>query len=378
MKYLFYLGHPAHFHLFKPVIQRLKERGHEVTILIKQKDILEDLLQRSGWPYLNILKQGRGDSKVQVAWSLLVRDVKVFRIACSFRPDLMVGTSAEITHVGKVLGIPSLVVNEDDYDVVPLFAKLAYPFATAILAPTSCRVGRWQSKTITYAGYHELAYLHPAYFTPGEEYRRRLAASSERYFILRFAKLNAHHDSGRNGIDAEVAAHLVKQLEPHGRVYITAERVLEPQFEKYRIRIDPQDMHSALYYAHMYIGDSQTMAAEAAVLGVPSLRFNDFVGEIGYLEELEHRYGLTFGIRTTEPQQLHCKVDELLKLPDLKAEWADRRQRMLHEKIDVSAFIVQLLENDLKGLKGWRNGHKRRQPSPRRLVRAPMKHVAKE
>lgn len=346
MKYLFYLGHPAHFHLFKNVIQHLKENRHEVTILIKKKDILEELLQRTGWSYLNIFNRRRGDSKMQIAWSLLVRDVKMFQAARSFQPDLLIGTSAEITHVGAVLGIPSLVVNEDDCDVVPLFARLAYPLATAILAPTSCRVGKWQSKTITYAGYHELAYLHPAYFKPDEECGHHLAATSGRYFILRFAKLSAHHDNGRSGIDTEVAAHLIKQLEPHGRVYITAERALESQFERYRIRIDPLEIHSALYYAHMYIGDSQTMAAEAAVLGTPSLRFNDFVGEIGYLEELEHHYGLTYGIRTTMPQRLYRKMDELLKLPDLKMEWADRRRQMLREKIDLSAFIVQLLETD--------------------------------
>ncbi len=35
------------------------------------------------------------------------------------------------------------------------------------------------------------------------------------------------------------------------------------------------------------------MIAEAAVLGTPSIRFNDFVGKLGYLEDLEHKYGLT-------------------------------------------------------------------------------------
>ncbi len=58
---------------------------------------------------------------------------------------------------------------------------------------------------------------------------------------------------------------------------------------------NPSDIYHALYYADLYIGDSQTIAAEKAVLGTPALRFNDFVGKIGYLEELEHKYGLTFG-----------------------------------------------------------------------------------
>lgn len=63
-------------------------------------------------------------------------------------------------------------------------------------------------------------------------------------------------------------------------------------------------IHHAMAFAKMYIGDSQTMAAEAAVLGTPSIRFNDFVGEIGYLEELENTYQLTFGIMTSDRENL--------------------------------------------------------------------------
>ena len=57
--------------------------------------------------------------------------------------------------------------------------------------------------------------------------------------------------------------------------------------EKFKIRIKPDDIHHVLYFAEMFIGDSQTMAAEAAVLGTPSLRFSDFTGKLNYLNELE-------------------------------------------------------------------------------------------
>ncbi len=105
------------------------------------------------------------------------------------------------------------------------------------------------------------------------------------------------------------------------------------------------DIYHALYYADLYIGDSQTIAAEKAVLGTPALRFNDFVGKIGYLEELEHKYGLTFGIKTSEPQRLFDKIEELINTPNLKEEWQKRRKKMLSEKIDVTAFMVWFIEN---------------------------------
>ncbi len=104
-------------------------------------------------------------------------------------------------------------------------------------------------------------------------------------------------------------------------------------------------MHHFLKDAYMVIGDSQTMIAEAAVLGTPALRFNDFVGKLGYLEELEHKYCLTYGIKTTEPENLLKKIDFILQIKNLKEEWQIRKEKMLADKIDVTAFMVWFIEN---------------------------------
>lgn len=349
MKALFYLGHPAHFHLFKNVISTLKGKNHDVAVLIKKKDMLEYLLERSAFDFRNILPDGRKDSKSGIALGLLKRDWAMYSFCVRQRPDILLGTSAEIAHVGKLLSIPSIVVNEDDYDAVPMFSKLGYPLADNILAPVSCPTGtdgsNWERKTIHYEGYHELAYLHPFNFEPNRKILANKIDFSKPYVILRFAKLTAHHDEGKTGITTDIAQNIIALLKGNCNIYITSERELEPEFEPYRITIDPVHIHHALYYADMYIGDSQTMAAEAAVLGTPSLRFNDFVGKLGYLEELEYRYGLTYGIKTTEPDKLYQKVVELLNIPNVKEEWQKRRQKMLSEKIDVTSFMVWLLEN---------------------------------
>lgn len=345
MRILFYLGHPAHYHLFKHVLTGLEKKGHHLQIVIKEKDVLKDLLDEAERAYVEVKENGPKKNKFDFAFNLLVRDFAMYKIVKKFKPDVMVGTSAEITHLGKLMRIPSIVVNEDDYDIVPWFGRLAYPFATSILAPTVCGVGRWDEKKIAYEGYHELAYLHPNHFKPDEKVRALLSPDGDPYFILRFAKLTAHHDEGRKGISPEVAKSVIECLEPHGRVYISSERILEEEFEDYRIAIDPGMMHSALSFASLYIGDSQTMAAEAAVLGTPSIRFNDFVGEISYLEELEHRYGLTYGISTDKPDRLLQKIKVWLRRPDLEQEWQRRRNYMLNQKIDVAQFMSSLIES---------------------------------
>ena len=63
MNILIQLSHPAHFHLYKIVAKNLIADGHKVFILIKTKDILEELLQRAGLPYYNILQHAHRKSK---------------------------------------------------------------------------------------------------------------------------------------------------------------------------------------------------------------------------------------------------------------------------------------------------------------------------
>lgn len=351
MKYLFHLGHPAHFHLFKNTIKQLMINGHKVAILIKKKDILDELLKNAGFEYENILPHGRKDSKIGIALGMVKTDLKLFRFCLKYKPDIMIGTSYAISHVGKLLAIPTINVNEDDIDIVPLYAKLSYPWASCILAPTTTNIGIWKDKSILYHGYHELAYLHPSKFNANKGLVEKYFNPNERYFVIRFAKLTAHHDKGITGINANIAAKIISLLEPYGKVYITSERALEPEFEKYRMIINPLDIHHVMAFASIYIGDSQTMAAESGVLGVPYIRFNDFVGRIGYLKEIENVYDLGFGIKTTEERKIYTTLIELLNTPDLKKVWKLRQQKLLSEKIDVTAFMVWFIENFPKSQK---------------------------
>ena len=345
MKILVYLGHPAHFHNYKNTIAKLKEDGHEVEVLIKKKDVLQELLDNAGIPYHNILKEGRKDSKLGILWGTLKRAWRLNSFCAKFHPDILTGTSVENSWIGKLRHIPVININEDDAAVVPKYAKLSYPWATEILTPAVCDNGKWNYKSTKYAGYQELAYLHPQNFTPDKKVVEKYFDTNTPYFLIRFAKLNAHHDSGIKGINTDIAQHLIDLLSPHGRVFISSERPLEPQFEPYRIHIKPIDMHHVMAFADLYLGDSQTMAAEAGVLGIPFVRFNDFVGRIGYLRELEDVYHLGFGIKTDEVDKLYDTVNALLSLPDRKAVFQERRAMMLSEKIDYARFLTWFIES---------------------------------
>lgn len=343
MTVLVYLGHPAHFHLFKQTIKNLQSKSHKAVIVIKSKDVLEKLLVDSNLPYINVYENYNIQNQKPVI--LFYKRLKsLYKIIRKHKPDKLIGSAAELTVLGRIFRKPSYVFFEDDFEAVQKFAKIAGPLATHLVSPNCCSAWKWNHKKIGYNSYHELAYLHPNHFTPDIEKVRRIFDLNKRNFILRFAQLTAYHDVGKSGITTQIAQQLIDILSAQGNVYITSERPLEPQFEKYRIQISPLDIHHALYFADMYIGDSQTMTAEAAVLGTPAIRFNDFVGELAYLEELEHKYQLTYGIKTKYPEKLIKKVTALLELPNLKGEWSQRRNFMLTQSIDFAEFMTKLLE----------------------------------
>lgn len=341
--FLFYIGHPAHFHNFKIVSKRLKESGHHIVWVLREKDVLFDLAQNSPFTK-HFIPEKKPKTKLQRIGRILSREWKMFWIFLKYRPKLSIGTDLVITHLGKVFNTPSIVVNEDDAEAVPLFAKYGMRYASTILAPTSCSVGNYANKSIQYPGYQELAYLAPLYFKAEKEKVQSLFGENEKYFLLRFASLTAHHDEGVEGIDNVFAEELITNLLPHGNVWISAERPLPSKLEKYRLKLDPSKMHHALAFASIYIGDSQTMAAEAAVLGTLSIRYNDFVGKLGYLEELENKYSLTKGFKTGNKDALLSYLKAALTGFD-QQEIEKNRQSMLKDAVDVNKLWTFVIED---------------------------------
>jgi hypothetical protein len=242
-----------------------------------------------------------------------------------------------------VLRIPTILLTDDDASVIPLTARLAYPLCAALVAPCGCDTGQWHSKTIKYNGYQKLAYLHPARFTPDPAVVQDVTRGQP-YALLRFVALDAHHDVSVRGISDEVAHRLIRLLECHGKVLISAERPLTSTLERYRLALDPLVIHHFLAYARLFVSDSQSMSVEAAMLGTPSVRFSGFAGRIGVLEELEHKYHLTRGIPASDPERLIDTVRELIAIRSLREVAANNRMQMLGGSTDVAGFIAEVVD----------------------------------
>lgn len=353
MKILFYLSHPAHYHLFKNIINGLKKR-HAIKVLIVKKDVLEELVTKENWDYLNIHPEGRRMEGLPIWLSgaiMLARaEYRLFKFLRRNRPNLLIGTEGTLAHMGKLFGIRCLLVNEDDSSVARL-NYLFQPFSDKVIVPVTVDPGMWGSRRVAYQGYHELAYLHPKYFTPNRSVMLKFNPTGERYFIIRLALLTAHHDIGKKGIEADVLKSLIEFLKPRGRIFITSESKLQPEFDEYRLNLSVHEIHHALYYADLFLGDSQTMTIEAAVLGTPAFRYNSFADRCSVILELADKYGLVFNFLPHQSDKLFEKVKEVLSMENYKELWANRRDKMLSEKIDVTRWMIDFIEKELEYIK---------------------------
>lgn len=339
MNILFEINHPAHVHFFKNTIWYLENKGHKVLIEARDKDVALKLLDSYKLNYKII-----GPHYTRMVWKaygLIGTDYKLLKLAKSFKPDILVGRgSPYLAHLSFLINKPYIAFVDTEH--AHLVGFLSRPFVDVYCAP-SCFKGKIDpKKDVRYNGYKELAYLHPKYFEPDSSVLGKLDLSKDdKFIIMRFVSWDASHDIGHHGFfDKEK---FVKELERYGRIFISSERKLGGTLEKYRIVAPPEKIHDLLYYATMYVGEGSTMATEAGLLGTPSIYISSLVGTMGNFEELEKRYGLVYSFQDSD--RALEKALNLLEDKDIKKKWQKKREKLLNEKINVTKFMTEFIEN---------------------------------
>lgn len=340
MRLLIDIGHPAHVHLFKYVAWRLLEKGHKILFTCRDREHIVYLLKTYGFVYENYGKHYKSMQGKIVG--LVKNELQLLDTALRFKPDMFLSHGSTIAaHVSFLIRKPHIAL-EDTFNMEQV--RLSLPFTDVVLTGNydhPC-LGK---KEIKYPGYHELAYLHPNVFTPDERVLSSLGvAKGEKYAILRFVAWAATHDVGHSGISYSNKLLLVKTLSEKIRVFISSEKELPTELNKYQIRIRPEDMHSALAFAHLYVGESGTMASESMMLGTKALFFN----VLNYAATAsQEAYGIIHNFSAGPKDQLKA-INLASSIADepysIKQEHIMKRNKMLGKLVDVSAFLVWFIE----------------------------------
>lgn len=335
-------AHPAQLWLMNALAKALAEHV-DVLWVLRDKDGLKDIADLLGLEYETLSNAGKG--LTGNALEFLGATYSAFRIQARNRVDLWFTKYGPGNIVGY-LASGSLSFNDDDADVVPLIAWTSYPFAKKVVVPYSTRMGYFERKACRYRSFHELFYLHPNRFTPDATLVPELFDTSDPrpFGLIRLSALTAHHDLGIRGISEDIVHKVVRLFSDTHRVYISSEKPLPKSLSHLQLRLKPHVIHHALASADFFVGDSQTMTAESAVLGTPAFRISDFVGRLSYLDDLES-FGLAFGFKPDEGERLCRTLEQEILCSDSVSRFAERRTKLLTETIDPVPFVAsQILD----------------------------------
>jgi len=336
MKILIDIGHPAHVHFFSVPITLWRQAGCEIVVTSRHKEIAVDLLDARAIAHRPL--SAMGDGRIGgLARELVNRDRKLYRVVREEKPDIMVGIGGVfIAHVGFLTRTPSLVFY--DTENATLSNLITYPLASLVVVP-ACYQAWLPPWHLRYRGYHELSYLHPNQFTPDRDIALACGLAQDRpTFLVRTVSWQASHDLREKGWSEELLRQTVAYLSHRGKVLISAESTLPADLQLYRYSGPPEHIHHLLAYLDLFVGESATMASECAVLGSPAI----YAAETGrgYTDEQEDRYGLVKNIRNICWPKLRAAIDIFLNRP--RESYAEQRQQLLAETIDVGRFVVDL------------------------------------
>jgi len=340
MRIMIGIGHPKQVHIWKNIVKNLIENGHEIKILATDKDVAVDLLDVYGFDYETYGR--RTNSLAKKAYSMVGHTLDALSVAKNFKPDILITGSPYLAYVSKILRKPHIMITDTEH--ANLVYWLTYLFTDVIITP-SCFKGKIDPKKhVMFDGYFELAYLNPNYFTPDPSVLEDVGLSGDdKFIIIRFVAWEASHDVGQSGISNNMKLEYISKLGRYGRVFISSEAKLGSDFEKYKLKIPPEKFHSLLSYAELYIGESGAISTEAGILGVPSAYISSLVGTMGNFDELEKRYELVHSFQ--DSKLALDKALELLEDENAKKEWQKKKERLLREKIDVTRFMMNFIED---------------------------------
>ncbi|GAB3679316.1 DUF354 domain-containing protein [Salinarchaeum chitinilyticum] len=340
MRVHFDVTHPAHVHLFRHAIESLAAGDHAVGVTAREKEVTTQLLDAYGIEHEVLSRKRAPTWTLGPEWGL--RTLKTVDYVRRFEPDVVVSQlNPAAVGAAALTRTPNVVFH--DSETAGKLADVLAPLSDAVHSPTGIQQDLGATHH-AYDGFHELAYLHPNRFESDADLLAEHGVDpDEPYSVLRFVSMGAYHDVGEAGLTPAQKRRVAAELAEHGPVYVSSEGEPPADLPGEPVPVPPEAIHHLLAEAAVFLGDSDTMAIEAAVLGTPSVRVDSFgQGDVlGCFHELE-RFDLVES--TTDGDEAIESAVELAGDPDAAEQWQRRRDDLLDETIDVSAYMLETIE----------------------------------
>jgi uncharacterized protein len=281
---------PAHPVVFRPLLVRLRERGHDVLVTARDYAQTLELCRMHGIEPVVVGAHG-GASMTSKATSLASRTARLLRRVRRFGPQLATAHgSNDLAVVARVLGVPAC--NTFDYEWATLQHNLGCRLAHRVLVPEAIPLDRLQRYGVTeatlrhYPGIKEEYYL--ADFEPDRGLLARLGVEPDRLVVVVRPPpdVSLYHRRS-NPLYMQVLEHIGHDegvqavVIPRTQAQRAALRVMAlPSVIVPEGAIDAQ---SLIALADLVVSAGGTMNREAVALGTPV--YTTYGGRLGAVDE---------------------------------------------------------------------------------------------
>jgi predicted glycosyltransferase len=285
-----------HVLFFAPIVRRLREQGHLVTITAREYAQTQQLLERHGLA-ATVTGRHRGRNVAAKALGLVERSLQLARFGRQRHFDVAVGhNSNDLSVAARLLRLPQVTMFDYEFARVShsinlrLVDEVAVPEAIPLERIT--RYGIPPERVIRYPGLKEEYYLSD--FTPDPGVLASLGIDARRIVVvLRPApEVTLYHR-----LENPLVDELIRELPARDDVTLVIVPRTPEQRARYAADRRPNvlvpgqavDGLSLIAAADLVIGAGGTMNREAVALGTPA--YTLFAGRLGAVDERLIREG---------------------------------------------------------------------------------------
>lgn len=268
MKILFDINHLVDVNFFKNAMLILKNEGHSIQIIYRERGNLGRILKFE-LDMFTAIKVGEHKKKgfINKVVGQIVRDLKIVPYIKKNKIDLVVCFGATSALSAKYCGVPYIAFDDDFEYKIPFYHSNW--LATRHVFPDFIEFSN--NRTYKYHGFKELAYLHSKYLKISHEVLRQFSVLPNEYvFIREISNVSLNY---QNSIS--ILKELVNIIKKKGlRIILSLEnKTLKDLYADDCIILDEpvSDIFSLLFYSLFAISSGDTVARETALLGVPTV-----------------------------------------------------------------------------------------------------------
>ena len=312
--------HPAHLNFYKRAIDIMQQRNWHLTVLVRDRgDLVEFARRELNVPIRVVGKHYK--NRLGKCWGLVHRVVYLVLERFWNPYDVITSHGGFYAAIAATLTKRRSVIFYDNCEYRMLF-YLCRRFASLFVVPSG--LGSDGRNIKTFYGYKELAYLNN--LVPSEEVLMEYQVEKQQYVLIRHI---AHISLDYWKHDHETSLERVLRYcrNRDYKVIASVEHAANQIPLLYDspnvtvIRKSTSKLHTLIYYAKCVVSSGDTVAREAALLGVPSI----YIGKRDMLinRELIRMNLLHWPSEETILSQLRRCLDESTVLRQSRCQWED-------------------------------------------------------